>query len=129
VDTDRPKNPGVRVTAPAVVVSNLWSENAANNDRLEYFMGLHDFFEYDDRKAWINQKNHRVSFEEAMTVFTDTLSITITDILHSDEEERRIIIGQSIKRRLLVVVHVECGEKIRIISARRATAHERKQYE
>ena len=92
-------------------------------------MMLHDFFEYDDRKAWINQKNHRVSFEEAMTVFTDTLSIAIPDILHSDEEERRIIIGQSIKRRLLVVVHIERGEKIRIISARRATAHERKQYE
>lgn len=40
-------------------------------------MGLHDFFEYDDRKAWINLKNHRVSFEEAMTVFTDPLSLTI----------------------------------------------------
>lgn len=92
-------------------------------------MMLHDSFEYDDRKAWINQKNHRVSFEEAMTVFTDILSITIPDILHSDEEERRIIIGQSIKRRLLVVVHIERGEKIRIISARKATAHERKQYE
>ena len=92
-------------------------------------MGLHDFFEYDDRKAWINLKTHRVSFEEAMTVFTDPLSITIPDILHSDEEDRRIIIGQSVKRRLLVVVHVELGKIIRIISARRATAHERKNYE
>jgi uncharacterized DUF497 family protein len=64
-----------------------------------------------------------------MTVFTDPLSLTIADILHSDEEERRIIIGQSIKKRLLVVVHSERGEKIRIISARRATAHERKKYE
>jgi len=92
-------------------------------------MGLQDFFEYDDRKAWINLKNHRVSFEEAMTVFTDPLSLTIPDILHSDVEERRIIIGQSIKKRLLVVVHIERSEKIRIISARRATAHERKKYE
>lgn len=92
-------------------------------------MSLQDFFEYDDRKAWINLKNHRVSFEEAMTVFTDPLSLTISDILHSDEEERRIIIGQSIKKRLLVVVHSERGEKIRIISARKATAHERKKYE
>ncbi|MEI6223065.1 MAG: BrnT family toxin [bacterium] len=80
-------------------------------DRSESLMGLHDFFEYNDRKAWINLKTHRVSFEEAMTVFTDPLSITIPDILHSDEEERRIIIGQSVKRRLLVVVHVELGEK------------------
>lgn len=92
-------------------------------------MGLHDFFEYDDRKAWLNLKSHRVSFEEAMTVFTDPLSLTIPDLWHSDEEERRIIIGQSIKRRLLVVVHLERGNKIRIISARRATAHERKRYE
>ena len=92
-------------------------------------MGLQDFFEYDDRKSWINLKNHRVSFEEAMTVFTDPLSLTIPDILHSDVEERRIIIGQSIKKRLLVVVHIERSEKIRIISARRATAHERKKYE
>lgn len=92
-------------------------------------MSLHDFFEYDDRKSWINLKSHRVSFEEAMTVFTDPLSLTIPDVLHSDVEERRIITGQSIKKRLLVVVHSERGEKIRIISARRATAHERKTYE
>jgi len=69
-------------------------------------MSLHDFFEYDDRKAWLNLKKHRVTFEEAMTVFTDPLSLTIIDILHSYEEERRIILGLSIKRRLLVVVHV-----------------------
>jgi len=64
-----------------------------------------------------------------MTVFTDPLSLTISDIFHSDEEERRIIVGVSIKRRLLVVVHIEHGEKIRIISARKATASERKKYE
>ncbi|MBK5275882.1 MAG: BrnT family toxin [Desulfuromonadales bacterium] len=92
-------------------------------------MGLHDFFEYDGRKAWINLKKHRVSFEEALTVFIDPLSITIPDPLHCDEEERRIIIGQSVKRRLLVVVHVDREEKIRIISARKATVHERKKYE
>ena len=92
-------------------------------------MGLHDFFEYDERKAWINLKKHRVSFEEAMTVFTDPLSLTIPDPLHSEDEERRIIIGQSLKKRLIVVVHIDHGEKIRIISARRPTAGERKQYE
>ena len=92
-------------------------------------MGLHDFFDYDGRKAWINLKKHRVSFEEAMTVFTDPLSLTIPDPLHSEDEERRIIIGQSLKKRLIVVVHSDRGEKIRIISARRPTAGERKQYE
>ena len=92
-------------------------------------MGLHDFFEYDERKAWINLKKHRVSFEEAMTVFTDPLSLTIPHPLHSEDEERRIIIGQSLKKRLIVVVHIDHGEKIRIISARRPTAGERKQYE
>lgn len=92
-------------------------------------MSLHDFFEYDSRKAWINQKKHRISFDEAMTVFLDPLSLTIPDPLHSHEEERRIIIGQSVKSRLLVVVHVDRCEKIRIISARKAAPHERKQYE
>jgi hypothetical protein len=92
-------------------------------------MGLHDFFDYDGHNAWINLKKHRVSFEEAMTVFTDPLSLTIPDPLHSEVEERRIIIGQSLKKRLIVVVHTDRGEKIRIISARRPTAGERKQYE
>jgi uncharacterized DUF497 family protein len=92
-------------------------------------LGLHEFFEYDEYKAWINLKKHRVSFAEAMTVFLDPLSLTIPGPLHSDEEERRIIIGQSVKRRLLVVVHLDRGEKIRIISARKAVAHERTKYE
>lgn len=91
--------------------------------------GLHDLFEYDDYKAWINLKKHRVSFEEAMTVFVDQLSLTIPDPLHSFEEERRVIIGLSVKHRLIVVVHVDRGEKIRIISARKASADERKKYE
>ncbi len=92
-------------------------------------MRLHDFFEYDERKGWINLKKHRVSFEEAMTVFADPLSLTIPDPLHSDDEERLIIIGQSVKKRLIVVVHIDKTEKIRIISARKPTAGERKQYE
>ena len=64
-------------------------------------MGLHDSFEYDNRKAWLNLKKHRISFDEAMTVFIDPLSITISDPLHSDEEERLIIIGISVKRRFI----------------------------
>ncbi len=92
-------------------------------------IGLHDLFEYDDRKAWTNLKKHRVSFEESMTAFIDPLSLTIQDPLHSADEERRIIVGRSVKNRLLVVVHVDRGAKIRIISARKASANERKRYE
>lgn len=82
--------------------------------------------EWDPVKARTNQRKHGVTFEEAATVFTDPLSATIPDPLHSESEERFIIIGQSIRRRLLVVVHTDRGDKIRIISARLATAHERK---
>jgi uncharacterized DUF497 family protein len=63
------------------------------------------------------------------TVFGDTLSRTIDDPLHSEEENRYIIIGQSIRGRLLVVVHTVRGDNIRIISARIPTPIERKEYE
>ena len=86
-------------------------------------------FVWDDVKAEKNIKNHSVSFEEATTVFTDPLSLTITDPLHSYGEERFIILGQSIKNRMIVVVHTDLGDIIRIISARLATKKERKKYE
>jgi uncharacterized DUF497 family protein len=85
--------------------------------------------EWDSTKARRNLKKHGVSFEEAATVFTDPLSSTIEDPLHSEDEDRFVIIGQSIRGRILVVVHADRGDKIRIISARVATAHEREQYE
>ncbi|MBI5892733.1 MAG: BrnT family toxin [Deltaproteobacteria bacterium] len=86
-------------------------------------------FEWDLNKAKKNIKIHDVSFDEASTAFKDTLSLTIYDPLHSDKEDRLILIGNSYKNRLLVVVHTEDGDKIRIISARRAAKNERKQYE
>ena len=86
-------------------------------------------FEWDNRKARQNLKKHGVSFEEAATVFGDPLSLTIIDPSHPDHEERFIIIGESIQRRLLVVVHTERGDNIRIISARAATPRERRAYE
>jgi uncharacterized DUF497 family protein len=86
-------------------------------------------FEWDSIKATKNIKSHGVSFDEASTSFKDTLSLTIFDPLHSDEEDRQILIGNSYKNRLLVVVHTERGDKIRIISARKATKNEKKQYE
>jgi len=86
-------------------------------------------FAWDSEKAKTNIKIHRVSFDEASTVFGDPLSLTIYDPLHSDEEIRFVIIGSSYKNHILVVVHTERKNKIRIISARKATKNERKRYE
>jgi uncharacterized DUF497 family protein len=85
--------------------------------------------EWDPVKARTNQRKHNVAFEEAATVFNDPLSFTIPDPLHTKIEERFIIIGMSIQQWLLVVVHTDRGDKIRIISARIANTHERKAYE
>ncbi len=85
--------------------------------------------EWNPVKARTNWRKHGVTFEEAATVFTDLLSATIFDPLHSETEDQFIIIGQSMQRRLLVVVHTDRGDTIRIISARVANAHERKTYE
>lgn len=86
-------------------------------------------FEWDEKKAYKNIKKHGVSFEEAATVFGDSFSITIYDPLHSKDEDRFVILGMSDKNRLLVVVHTDRNDRIRIISARKATKKERKQYE
>ncbi len=86
-------------------------------------------FEWEPAKAEANLKEHGVSFDEATTVFRDTLSITILDPDHSDSEDRFIDIGMSHRMHLLVVSYTERQDKIRIISARRATRAERKSYE
>lgn len=86
-------------------------------------------FEWDNTKAISNVQKHGVTFEEASTVLSDFLSITIPDPLHPEAEERFVTIGLSDKKRLLVIVHTDRGSVIRIISARSATAHERKRYE
>jgi len=86
-------------------------------------------FEWDKNKAQKNLVKHDVSFVEATTVFLDSLSIAIDDPNHSQSEQRYIIIGYSNRGRLLVVVFVDRGDNIRIISARRATSYERRTYE
>jgi uncharacterized DUF497 family protein len=86
-------------------------------------------FEWDQGKAIKNIKKHGVSFYEAATVFGDSLSATFPDPDHSTQENRYIIIGLSNLRRLLVVAHTYKKERARIISARKATRHERKYYE
>ncbi len=88
-----------------------------------------DSFEWNPKKAETNFKKHGVSFEEAETVFSDPLSLTIPDSKHSNEENRFIITGFSHKRRQLVVVHTDRSDKIRIISARLTTPSERRKYE
>lgn len=87
-------------------------------------------FEWDKRKAKNNLSKHKVSFEEASTIFGDPLSITIDDPLHSSQDEQRFItIGLSYRGKILVVVHCDKRDTIRIISARTATRKERKAYE
>ncbi|MDE0156236.1 MAG: BrnT family toxin [Gammaproteobacteria bacterium] len=86
-------------------------------------------FVWDNNKALSNIRKHDISFEEASTVLADNLSVTIPDPLHPGNEERLITIGQSERQRVLVVVHTEQGDVIRLISSRQATARERKRYE
>ncbi|MBI5141854.1 MAG: BrnT family toxin [Nitrospirae bacterium] len=86
-------------------------------------------FAWDPKKAKRNLSLHGVSFDEAGTVFRDPLSVTISDPLHSSDEDRFVVIGFSHRNRLLVVVHTDRGENTRIISARQATGKERQYYE
>jgi hypothetical protein len=86
-------------------------------------------FEWDPGKARRNLRMHGVSFDEASTAFRDPLSKTIDDPLHSEDEERFVLLGLSHRNRLLVVVHTERGDRIRLISARLATNKERVRYE
>lgn len=86
-------------------------------------------FEWHTEKALKNIKRHNITFEEASTAFSDPLSLTINDPLHSDDEQRLVLMGKSYKNRLLVVIHTERGDNIRIISARKTTRKEKEYYE
>ncbi len=87
-------------------------------------------FVWDKEKAATNLKDHKVSFEEASTVFNDPLAVIFPDEGHSIEEDREIIVGHSAQRRLLLVFFTELAENIiRIFSARKPTRRERKDYE
>lgn len=85
-------------------------------------------FEWDPSKATENVRNHGIAFDEAKTVFDDLNLLREFDLLHSEIEEREIVIGFSEKARLLMVVSTERHETIRIISARRATQAEARRY-
>jgi uncharacterized DUF497 family protein len=86
-------------------------------------------FEWDAKKARRNFVKHKITFEEAMTVFRDPLSVTAVDPDHSIREKRFVTFGVSANGVLLQVSHTERGESIRIISARRATKSETEIYE
>ena len=85
-------------------------------------------FEWDPDKAVQNLKKHRVAFDEAATVLGDRLSVTFSDPDHSIEEDRFITIGTSDRGRVIIVSHADRENRIRIISARKATRQERKTY-
>ncbi|MBM3747100.1 MAG: BrnT family toxin [Acidobacteria bacterium] len=86
-------------------------------------------FEWDPEKASQNLRKHKVSFNEAATVFGDFLGVTASDPDRSAEEHRHITVGRSDRGRLLMVAHAERRGRIRIISARRLTRSERRAYE
>ena len=90
-------------------------------------MGLR--FVWDKNKNKSNIEKHGVSFKEASTAFSDTLSLTIYDPLHSNEEDRFVLVGNSSTGKLLIVLHTASGDTIRIISARTATKKERRKHE
>jgi uncharacterized DUF497 family protein len=87
-------------------------------------------FDWDPRKASANRAKHGVAFEEAVSVFADESAMLLDDPDHSDEEDRFILLGLSVRLRILVVVHAhrEPAGVVRIVSARRATRAERGQY-
>ncbi|MBI2435617.1 MAG: BrnT family toxin [Candidatus Hydrogenedentes bacterium] len=86
-------------------------------------------YEWDLQKAKTNVLLHEVSFPEATSVFLDPLALTFPDPRHSNWEEREITLGQSERHRLLFVSHCRRLDRVRIISARKATKRERRQYE
>lgn len=87
-------------------------------------------FQWDENKNSINRRKHHISFEEAQTVFADVDALIIDDPDHSEQEERFIIMGFSLRANLLVVCHCyrDNDSVIRIISARKATSKETRQY-
>lgn len=92
-------------------------------------LGVPVSLEWDESKEERNRRIHGVSFDEAATVFRDPLSVTTADPGHSGEEDRFVTLGMSTDLRVLVVIHTGRAERIRIISARRATRRERRAYE
>ena len=86
-------------------------------------------FQWDDAKEAGNLRKHGLDFDEAATTFYDPLALVRPDEEHSEREERFVLLARSLRDRLLVTVFTERDEDIRIISSRRATRRERREYE
>lgn len=86
-------------------------------------------FEWDKEKAESNLKKHGISFDEAISAFDDLFNVDLFDPKHSEDENRFILVGQSENESILIVSYAERGDKIRIITARKVTSKERKDYE
>ena len=86
-------------------------------------------FEWDPKKAAENLRKHQVSFNEAATVFGDSLSVSVADPAHFSGEHRYIVVGASTQGRILLVCYTERGRRTRLISARRLTPSEKRAYE
>jgi len=143
--TDRRRRAGDRWGGIAVVNSDRGSAEDRGDSpplRRGFFPGLANedihcsgsatvrlSFEWDEEKAGENYRKHKVSFDEGVTVFNDPFSITIGDPDHSANEQRYVDIDASDRGRVLVVSYTERGRSIRLISCRKATRRERRQYE
>jgi len=86
-------------------------------------------FEWDPGKAAANHRKHGVSFDEAATAFADPFGIVVDDPRHSADETRVVLLGHSESSRVLAVMFTERGDRIRLISARKATRREHRHYE
>ncbi|MCX7049165.1 MAG: BrnT family toxin [Candidatus Sumerlaeota bacterium] len=86
-------------------------------------------FEWDPRKAFVNERKHGIAFDEATTVFGDPLALLVSDPDHSIEELRYLLLGMSNRQRLLIICYAERPPRTRLISARLATKQERAKYE
>ena len=86
-------------------------------------------FEWDPAKAAANARKHDVTFDEAATAFADPLAVLMPDRDHSEGEERYLLLGMSVRGRLLVVAFSERQPRTRLVSARLATRRERRRYE
>ena len=86
-------------------------------------------YEWDPKKAAANQRKHDISFDDAASVFLDPLALTFADSDHSIAEQRGVTIGHTRRQQVVFVAHCQRGNRVRLISARRATPRERRQYE
>jgi len=127
--SDSEESPGYGAGCSPGLRRRHGSQNRHDNPLGPRFYQMSLLFEWDGNKAALNVAKHRVSFEEALTVFSDPLARIFLDQDHSLEEQREIIVGHSVPGHLLVVCFAAQGERVRILSARELTRRERQDYE